>query len=233
MDSGSVSISFLFLISNTFRWLLEWTSPEKVGLQAGLYSGKSRPDLYRTPQALQSVLAPSGPVLHCGVFCTWQWLHRRWNWEPPDALPVWTAGFFFCFFMGGSAKANNSMVWTVLVKIRQGVEENPGEDAEEDGGEDWVSGEPSLQTRFTALVLLLLAFDGTPEGKNGGLGLHSGSDWFVTRLSIFCSPAVHKRDDSDKSSCTKWESHSSSAISSSCENPIKNIYYFLNLVEIN
>jgi hypothetical protein len=90
-----------------------------------------------------------------------------------------------------------------LLKIRQGVEENPGEDDEEDCGEDWVSGEPSLQTRLTALVLLLLAFDGTPEGKNGGLGLHSGSDRFAERLSIFCSPAVHKRDDSDKSSCTK------------------------------
>jgi hypothetical protein len=44
-----------------------------------------------------------------------------------------------------------------LLKIRQGVEENPGEDVEEDSGEDWVSGEPSLQTCLMALVLLLLA----------------------------------------------------------------------------
>jgi len=77
-----------------------------------------------------------------------------------------------------------------LLKIRQGVEENPGDDAEEDGGDDSLSGDPSLQTRLPALDLLLLALDGTlNKGKNGGLGLHSGSDRFVERPSIFCSPA--------------------------------------------
>ena len=39
----------------------------KVGLAAGRYSGKSLPDLYRTPQALQRVFDPIGPALHCGV----------------------------------------------------------------------------------------------------------------------------------------------------------------------
>lgn len=94
-----------------------------------------------------------------------------------------------------------SIIRTVLLKIRQGVEENPGDDAEEDGGDDSVSGEPSLQTRLPALDLLLLALDGTLAGKHGGP--HSGSDRFVARLSIFCFPAVEKRDNSDKSSCTK------------------------------
>ncbi|URD99294.1 hypothetical protein MUK42_36975 [Musa troglodytarum] len=56
----------------------------KVGLQAGRYSGRRRPDLNRTPQALQSVLAPSGPARHCGVFWAPQWLQRR---SPePDAV---------------------------------------------------------------------------------------------------------------------------------------------------
>ena len=100
------TIPFLFLISNTLRWLLEWISLLKVGLQAGLYSEKSRPDLYLTPHALQRVLAPIGPVLHCGVFCTWQWLHRRCTWPSSWASSptTWASGFFFCFFAGGAPK---------------------------------------------------------------------------------------------------------------------------------
>lgn len=31
----------------------------------------------RTPQALQRVLGPSGPALHCGVFWAPQWVQRR------------------------------------------------------------------------------------------------------------------------------------------------------------
>lgn len=93
--------SFFRRISSTLRWWLECNSFEKVGLQAGLYSGKSRPDLNRTPQALQRVLAPSGPVLHCGVFCTPQWLHRLGVWVPPTV----SLSFFFCFFTGGCASA--------------------------------------------------------------------------------------------------------------------------------
>ncbi|KAH0456273.1 hypothetical protein IEQ34_014180 [Dendrobium chrysotoxum] len=50
--------SFFRRISSTFRWLLEWMLLTKVGLQAGRYSGSKRPDLKRTPHALQSVFAP-------------------------------------------------------------------------------------------------------------------------------------------------------------------------------
>ena len=62
--SGVPGPSFFRRISITFRWWLECNSLENVGLHAGRYSGKSRPDLYRTPHALQRVLAPFGPVLH-------------------------------------------------------------------------------------------------------------------------------------------------------------------------
>lgn len=46
-----------------------------VGLAAGRYSGNRRPDLYRTPHALQSVFGPIGPSLHCGVLDTSQCMH--------------------------------------------------------------------------------------------------------------------------------------------------------------
>jgi len=105
--SGSAT-SFLFRISNTLRWLLEWISLQKVGLHAGLYSENNRPDLYRTPHALQRVLAPSGPVLHCGVFCTWQWLHRRWIWTPTGW--TWASARFFCFFAGGEDGSESNVL---------------------------------------------------------------------------------------------------------------------------
>jgi hypothetical protein len=64
-----------FLISSIFLCEFECTSAEYVGLLAGRYSGTSRPDLYRTPQALQSVLGPAGPARHCGVFSAPQCWH--------------------------------------------------------------------------------------------------------------------------------------------------------------
>lgn len=150
--------SFFLLISNTFLWLFECMSTEKVGLQAGLYSGKSRPDLYRTPHALQRVFGPSGPVLHCGVFWVWQWLHLLWN-KPP---PLWTAGFFFGFFTTGSSKPlNHSIFWTESVKIRQEVED------EEDIVDSVDNGDPDDQAQPLRLVRLVLAFEGTRKGKHG------------------------------------------------------------------
>lgn len=65
----------LFLISTTFLWEFECSDGTKVGLNAGRYCGKRRPDLYRTPHALQRVFGPIGPSLHCGVFDTSQWVH--------------------------------------------------------------------------------------------------------------------------------------------------------------
>ncbi|GER50312.1 cysteine-rich RLK (RECEPTOR-like protein kinase)18 [Striga asiatica] len=61
-----------------------------VGLKAGLYSGKSRPDLYRTPHALHKVFGPKGPARHCGVFCTSQCVHLRPETQSGSAL-------LFCF----------------------------------------------------------------------------------------------------------------------------------------
>lgn len=63
------------LISNIFLWEFECNLLENVGLLAGRYSGTKRPDLYLTPQALQSVLGPSGPALHCGVLSAPQCWH--------------------------------------------------------------------------------------------------------------------------------------------------------------
>lgn len=72
MSSGS---KVLVLISMTFLWELECNDGTNVGLAAGRYSGNSRPDLYRTPHALQRLLGPIGPALHCGVFVISQCMH--------------------------------------------------------------------------------------------------------------------------------------------------------------
>jgi len=42
-------------------------------LAAGRYFGKSLPDLYRTPQALQSVFGPIGPALLSDWFPAMNW----------------------------------------------------------------------------------------------------------------------------------------------------------------
>ncbi|GER33535.1 small integral membrane protein 8 [Striga asiatica] len=65
----------LFLISITFLCEFECKVGTKVGLAAGRYSGNSRPERYRTPQALHSVFGPNGPSLHCGVLVISQCVH--------------------------------------------------------------------------------------------------------------------------------------------------------------
>lgn len=75
MVIAAVFSSVLFLISNTFLWEFECNDGMNVGLAAGRYSGKSLPDLYRTPQALQSVFGPIGPARHCGVLVISQCIH--------------------------------------------------------------------------------------------------------------------------------------------------------------
>lgn len=177
--------SFFLRISNTFRWLLEWISLQKVGLQAGLYSEKSRPDLYRTPHALQRVLAPRGPVLHCGVFCTWQWLHRRWTWAPTG----WASARFFCFFAGGSVTEE---------------EHEDGEDGSESNG-------PNDQTRalgflFRTVLALVVIF--ISHGKRGVFFAEgSGS----TRRFTSSERTGYKSDSSGRESSTKCETHSRSS----------------------
>lgn len=81
-----VTICFCFLISTTFLCEFECSTVENVGLFAGRYSGRRRPDLYRTPQALQSVLGPIGPARHCGVLSAWQCKHLLPMLEP--LLPI-------------------------------------------------------------------------------------------------------------------------------------------------
>ncbi|BAT12996.1 Os11g0187150, partial [Oryza sativa Japonica Group] len=60
---------------NTFLWRLECSSPLKLGLVDGRYSGSSLSILLLMPHALQSVPGPSGPIRHCGVSEVPQWLH--------------------------------------------------------------------------------------------------------------------------------------------------------------
>lgn len=66
---------FCLLISTIFLCEFECNAAENVGLLAGRYSGTRRPDLYRTPQALQRVFGPIGPARHCGVCSAWQCRH--------------------------------------------------------------------------------------------------------------------------------------------------------------
>lgn len=111
--------SLPFLISKTFLWEFECIQLTKVGLLAGLYSGNNRPDLNRTPHALQSVLGPIGPSLHCGVLFDKQWVHLLCAFSSFGTL-FGTLTFFFGGGLGvssfgwlngyiGSLSANHSV----------------------------------------------------------------------------------------------------------------------------
>lgn len=100
-------ISFCRRSSITFRWEFECFVDTNVGLEAGRYSGTSRPDLYRTPQALQSVFGPIGPVRHCGVFSAAQCRHFR-----PDVV----SGFAIV-----PSVFSGAVAWRSLVDQSHGV----------------------------------------------------------------------------------------------------------------
>lgn len=92
------------LISITSLWKFECKDGTNVGLAAGRYSEKRRPELYRTPHALQSDFRPIGPSLHCGVSLTSQCEHLL---LPTDLCFILVAPdsrasffFFFSFLMG-------------------------------------------------------------------------------------------------------------------------------------
>lgn len=74
-STQSTCPSLMRRIFTTSLWEFECRWGMKVGLSIGRYSGYNRPSLKRTPHALQSVLAPVGPALHCGVFFVWQCMH--------------------------------------------------------------------------------------------------------------------------------------------------------------
>jgi hypothetical protein len=148
--------SFWRRSSSTFRWELECLDITKVGLAAGLYSGTSRPDLYRTPHALHSVLGPMGPVLHCGVLSVSQCTHRR----PSAGAGAGAAASFF--FDGGGFLARNACCAE--------MPDSEGEmamDAAGAGGEAGVGGSTTNrddQLPGAARDRLLRAFAGT--GRN-------------------------------------------------------------------
>lgn len=176
------SASFFCRISRTFRWLLEWTSLEKFGLPAGRYSGKSRPDLNRTPHALHKVLAPSGPARHCGVFWTRQWLQRRGCCGQPDpgVSAVATGFFFFCLLtVGGLPKI--SCVGNRAFEVQDEEEEHEFEESvnEDDNRSD--------QTRPPVRLRLLLAFFWTKFLNEGFTATR-----FTVSVSGFLSEHVKK-----------------------------------------
>lgn len=209
--------SFFRRISMTFRWWFECSSLENVGLQAGLYSGSNRPDLNRTPHALHSVLAPIGPALHCGVFWTPQWLHRRGgccccrSWQ----LKTDSADRFLCF-LGTGGFSDEATGSSSSAPENHGLE-GPEEEEEEVEHEDDEDDEPSDQSLTPFRFRLLRALAGTGDLK------HDSSVAGIT--GCFRSPVNHAgfstgvpvrfgAEYSVKESSTKWDSHSRFAKSS-------------------
>lgn len=192
--TGPPTTSFFRRISRTFRWWLECNSLEKVGLHAGLYSGNNRPDLNRTPQALQSVFAPCGPVRHWGVFWTPQWLHRRGCDAEPPPLPSPSGEvLFFAFFSGGFVSEQHCS------KCEEEEEEEEEDEVEDESAKE---GDLSGQTRTPVLVRLLLALAGTGVLKQGVVENEnrvSGSGAFAARFSVM----VPVGNFSEKESSTK------------------------------
>ncbi|PON61179.1 hypothetical protein PanWU01x14_147690 [Parasponia andersonii] len=102
--------SFCRRSSMTFRCEFECWVRTNVGLAAGRYSGTSRPDLYLTPQALQSVLGPIGPVRHWGVFSDAQCVHLR-------VPPLDTGEASLCFDLGFATTGDSSSAVVVVVVV--------------------------------------------------------------------------------------------------------------------
>lgn len=156
----------------------------KVGLAAGRYSGTSRPDLKRTPQALHRVFGPIGPVRHCGVFSEAQWRHFR---------PGVSAG---CFLIDG-----------VVLWIGEGATRRRREDQSQGAARERlllalpgtetsvekIGGECVVVTEEEVSVAALLA------AAAEGAVVFEGMKW---------------RSSVEKDSSTKFDSHSSSAKSS-------------------
>lgn len=181
-----ISSSFCLRSSTTFRWEFECLADTKVGLAAGRYSGTSRPDLYRTPQALHRVFGPIGPVLHCGVFSDAQWRHLR---------PVVSMG---SLFFGGAALGfeegerrrrredqSQGAARERLLRAFPGTDTSDGKIG--GGGELVVMTEEEVVSAVTALAAAVVLVAG-----------------------------MKRRSSVEKDSSTKLESHSSSAKSSYC-----------------
>lgn len=216
--------SFWRLSSSTLRCEFECFVSTNVGLAAGRYSGTSRPDLYLTPQALQSVFGPIGPVRHCGVLSVAQCKHFL-----PSPFPSSPLSFFF-----------EPQAFTLFLPCSGGGSGPVGIIS----GSDVDSGGLSTRSREAQLHgaardLLLRAFAGTAiSGLNTGLlGLAfvlllvlvlpwlirfvPGWNWrvsdewsdraFIPDISCSFCRSSHENDSS-----TIFDSHSSSAKSSYC-----------------
>jgi len=208
------TISFCLRSSSTLRCEFECFVRTNVGLAAGLYSGTSRPDLYLTPQALHSVFGPMGPVRHCGVLSVAQWRHLRPSPPLPSPLSFFLGVAFAGFF------------------VPEWVETGETTSVSEDDVVGDRTRRRDAQLHGGPRDLLLRALAGTDTSElNIGLFLVGsewnpflvGSEWnprafdtwsflaFMPDIScIFC------RSSLENDSSTKFESHSSSAISSYC-----------------
>lgn len=122
----------------------------KVGLAAGRYSATSRPDLYRTPQALQSVFGPNGPVRHCGVFSEAQCRHFL----PGVSL--------FSLFLYGAVFVARGIIAALAVSVEQLLSED------DVAGERWRRREDQSQGAVRERLLRALPGTDTSERNAGG-----------------------------------------------------------------
>lgn len=227
----------LVLISTTFLCELECKDGTNVGLAAGLYSGKRRPDLYRTPHALQRVLGPIGPALHCGVFVISQCMHflsacevvfalgfSFWFWLiPPEGGRI----LIFFFFFRGRDSAKLPDIGALKASNRWGVCKM------EDAGEiKWARGLKVagrgrlLRARFSWLAGSVFPLEQALLLSRTEIGLEVWN-WFRGES---LEEEVHwlfssVRPPLAKESSTKVDSHSSWTMSSYCTIRIETTRY--------
>lgn len=213
-----------------------------VGLAAGRYSGTSLPDLYLTPHALQRVFGPMGPVRHCGVLSVAQWRHFRPS--PLLPMPAATAAAAAASFFFGAAvffpeldvvmsdSEDDEMAGAVVAVLStEGERDTKRRDVQLHGA--------------AARERLLRALAGTAAAISGlkvVAGLDSGWKWwvwdwdwddsssfpaFIPEISCsFCKSSL------ENDSSTKFDSHSSSATSSYCNQiiPISATTYITSIL---
>lgn len=213
--------SFCLRISSTLRWELECLVSTKVGLAAGRYSGTRRPDLYLTPQALQSVFGPNGPVLHCGVLSVAQWRHFL----PSLLLLLGTWWILLSFFF--QVEDFTVLFFSELEIIIPDSDDDDIVSIEESGvvvlGDTTSKREAQFPGAIRDRLLRALAGTGISglnivlEAADARFG--SGMNWWISEsvpLLIPCIICILCISLLENDSSTKFDSHSSSAKSSYC-----------------